>query len=396
MQKKKLFGLMLAVGVLGASVLPTVQISVAKADETDLADQSFLEFVLSDTDYQGEIEFTHFPLYNEDLEAHGRQYDFTIGEVEGYALMVEIQGANTTFYEVEELFYSADSPFDDCDGYPVYIAHRVYLTYKNNAFYDLSNGATVDLATVEEIALKGFGYSDGSSFTDHEETINYTRKTTEEYTIPFELPNIFGSLNGITSCANNAGIVVIVYYDRFFEGLIPNYQSYVQIGPVIRYRTGTSQVFDLGEELYVLMETDVQYQGTTFAGFQNGMRQYVESKGYTYSTMSLFTNGVLNMVSYKSAVQNGKPVPIFLSGYAYLNGITESENSDLIESSSSVNGHVVVGCGYKIDTYYNANDQVITTRTYLKVATGHYAYGIGYLNINGLGCMDKAISVAIN
>ena len=36
------------------------------------------------------------------------------------------------------------------------------------------------------------------------------------------------------------------------------------------------------------------------------------------------------------------------------------------------------------------------TRTYLKVASGSNIYGIGYLNINSLGQMDRAISITIS
>jgi len=97
MKDKKILGLVLALGMIGASVLSAGQVITTKAEELDTADQSFLEFVLSDADYQGEIEYTHSPLYNEELEVNGRQYDFTIGDVEGYALLTEIQSINETF-----------------------------------------------------------------------------------------------------------------------------------------------------------------------------------------------------------------------------------------------------------------------------------------------------------
>lgn len=134
MKDKKILGLILALGILSISALPMGKTVVTKAESLDSADQSFMEFILSDTDYRGEIEYTHSPLYNEKLEVNGRQYNFTIGNVEGYALLTEIHGANKIFYEVEELFYSKQSPFEECEGLPVYITHRVYLDYKDNAF----------------------------------------------------------------------------------------------------------------------------------------------------------------------------------------------------------------------------------------------------------------------
>lgn len=396
MKDKKILGLVLALGMIGASVLSAGQVITTKAEELCAADQSFLEFVLSDADYQGEIEYTYSPLYNEELEVSGRQYDFTIGDVEGYALLTEIQSINKTFYEVEELFYNKQSPFDECEGLPVYITHRVYLDYKDDAFYNIIDNNIVENTVVDELSYKGFSYYGSNTFIEQVQTVSYSTKSTESYTIPYDLPNYFGVVNETTGCANNAGAIIIGYYDRFYENLIPNYKSYIKVGNVVRYKTGTAEVFDLVEELYELMGTDVNHLGTTFSEFQAGMLQYVANKGYTYSTTSLFVNGSFNIQNYKSAVQNGKPVALFMTGFALLNEITETTNMDTVSSGYSAAAHVMVGCGYKIDKYYNVNGAIQDTRTYLKVASGSNIYGIGYLNINGLGQMDRAISVTIS
>lgn len=396
MRSRKILGLLLALGMMSVSILSSGQVISTMAESIDVADQSFVEFVLSDTNYEGEIEYCHSPLYNEDLQVNGRQYDFTIGNVEGYALLIEIESANRIFYEVEELFYDTPSPFVECEGLPIYITHRVYLDYKDNAFYNIIDDNIVENAVVDELAYKGFGYYGSGTFIEQVQNVSYSTKSTESYTIPYDLPNYFGVVNDVTGCANNAGACIIGYYDRFYENLIPNYKSYVQIGNVIRYRTGTPEVFDLVEELYELMGTDVNHLGTTFSEFQSGMLQYVANKGYTYSTTNLFINGNFNIESYKSSVQSGKPVALFMTGFALLNDINESVNMDTISSGYSVASHVLVGCGYKIDKYYNTYGAIQDTRTYLKVASGSNIYGIGYLNINGLGQMDRAISVTIN
>ena len=396
MKNKKTLGLILALGILSMSALPMGEVVVTKAEILDPADQSFMEFVLSDTDYKGKIEYTHSPLYNEELEVNGRQYDFTVGGVEGFALLIEIQSINKTFYEVEELFYGTPSPFEECKGLPIYITHRVYLDYKDDAFYNIIDDNIVENTVVNELSYKGFGYYGSDNFIEQAQTISYSTKSTESYTIPYDLPNYFGRVNEVTGCANNAGACIIGYYDRFYENLIPNYKSYVQIGNAIRYRTGTTEVFDLVEELYMLMGTDVNHLGTTFSEFQAGMLQYVANKGYTYSTTNLFVNGSFNIQNYKSAVQNGKPIALFMTGFALLNEITETTNMDTVLSGYSAAAHVMVGCGYKIDKYYNSNGVIQDMRTYLKVASGSNIYGIGYLNINGLGQMDRAISVTIS
>ena len=126
------------------------------------------------------------------------------------------------------------------------------------------------------------------------------------------------------------------------------------------------------------------------------MGAYASSRGYTYTTVNMFTNGSLNIQSYKSAVQSRKPVALFLTTYAFLNGITEDNGVDTVSSAFSQGSHMVIGCRYKIDTYYNSSEQIIATGYYLKVATGVDSYNIGYLNINGLGNLDRAISVLIS
>ena len=392
MKNKKLFGLILSLGILSSVIIPTGQAIVTKAEELDPADQSFIEFLLSDINYETEIEYTHSPLYNEDLEVNGRQYDFTVGDIEGYALLTEIQGVSKTFYEVEELFYNKQSPFDDCEGLPVYITHGLYLDYKDNEFYNILDNNQVSEEVVEACAYKGFRYCGMGDIVTQTQTVNYTTKSTSTYSIQYDLPNYLGQ-EGVADCANVAGAVIIGYYDRFYENLIPNFQAYTRLGSVLRYKTSATEVYELVSELSSLMGT--QYAGTTFAEFQDGMAQYVSGKGYTYSTTNVFSSGYFDFNKYKNAVESNKPVALFLNTFAMLNGITENGTSDTISNGYINSTHVVVGCGYRCDTYYDGNGAQKDVRRYLKVASGTSSYNIGYLNINGLGQIDRAISVTI-
>ena len=396
MKKKQKGWLLFFVGIFILSIMIMGPAPITRADDIDAAEQAFLDFLSSDTDYDGELEYTYSALYDENLNINGRQYNFSIGEVNGYALLTEIQTNNETFYEVEELFYNRQSPFDNCLGLPVYITHGTYLYYLNNSFYKVENNSLVGADAIAELANKGFGYSGIGNFTERTETISYATKSTESYSIPYDLPNYYGSVDNMTGCANTAGSVLIGYYDRFCENLIPNFKTYTQLGSIIRYKAPTTEIANVVDQLYILMETDVAQLGTTFSGFQRGMNAYAVSQGYTYTTVNMFTNGSLNIQSYKSAVQSGKPVALFLTTYAFLNGITEDNGVDTVSSAFSQGSHVVIGCGYKIDTYYNSSEQIIATRYYLKVATGDDSYNIGYLNINGLGNLDRAISVLIS
>ena len=83
MKKLNIVGAMLAISLLGAIAGPVGRVVATKAEETDIANQIFLEFVLSDTNYQGEVTYTYSPLYDEELNVGGRQYNFTVGDIEG-------------------------------------------------------------------------------------------------------------------------------------------------------------------------------------------------------------------------------------------------------------------------------------------------------------------------
>ena len=234
-------------------------------------------------------------------------------------------------------------------------------------------------------------YCGSGNFTDESETINYATKETASYTMKGEIPCYYKQSNN-SGCAVVAGAELIGYYDRFCEELIPDYKSYVQLGSAIMYRSVSFQTLSVMEELYTSMETDVDGAGTTYDGFHKGMKSYVNKRGYSYSTEDL---GSLDFNKYKTAVENNKPVAVFLLNYSLAVTGEDNGSSEVIKSHHSPIAHVVVGCGYKVDTYYNANGQVIATRTYLKVASGLDFYNITYLCLDGKSQVYKANAVII-
>ena len=236
-------------------------------------------------------------------------------------------------------------------------------------------------------------YCGSGTTTAQSETIYYSRKETEEYKIRSEVPSYNSTVD--TGCANVAGAEIIGYYDRFCEELIPNCKTYTMIGTLVKYRMMTVEVTNVMDELRELMGTDKNTAGTTFSGYQQGMHSYVSSRNYTYSTEDL---GKLNLDKYKAAVQSEKPVAVFLSTYSILSSNQDNETYDVIKSNYCTVAHVVVGFGYKIDTYYDANNSVTATRTYLKVAIGSMQSGfsgIGYLCLDGKSKVEYAIATVI-
>lgn len=68
-----IFAFMLSVFSVGISLGQPVS---ASAQVIDDADEYFIEFVLSDSTYEGNLVYSHSPLYNAQLQSHGREYTF--------------------------------------------------------------------------------------------------------------------------------------------------------------------------------------------------------------------------------------------------------------------------------------------------------------------------------
>lgn len=365
------------------------------ASSFDAADACFLASVSDELD---NVEYTRAPLYDADLRQNGWQYDFTADGVYGYALVAQITVSGETVYETEEVELSKSSPFDACLGKPVYITHRRYFDKRGATLYDLETDAPVTAEDAAIYAGRGFAYGGANMITNVTETIDYASKAvTQDYYIPSEIPPYMGTV-GASNCACTAGTIAIGYYDRFYENLIPDYKAYIKIGSKIKYRGGGVEVENAMKTLATDMGTDQDGPGTTFQGFQDGMKKYVNRQGYNYSTEDMFSWFSFNFDKFKAAVEAEKPVGLFLPNFAVLNMIDSANGRDTITSKYCDVAHVMIAFGYHVETYYNAAGSVIDTRTYLKVNVG-LDFGvalIGYLNLNDMTKINHAIALTIS
>lgn len=225
------------------------------------------------------------------------------------------------------------------------------------------------------------------------ETISYYSKSVEEYSFTGDIPSY--SNDSSTGCANVAGAEIIAFYDKDYESLIPNFQVYIRLGTVLKYKSQTAEIEACMNELGDLMGTDSNGAGTSFSGFQTGMSLYVSKYGgLNYQSDNVCTAGNLNLSKFKSAINAGKPVALFMPAYTF-QAITEGNGYDSIDSIYNTVAHVVAACGYRVDTYYDQSNRVIETRTYLKVASGLIKYGITYLSVD-TSIFNEAISITIS
>lgn len=236
--------------------------------------------------------------------------------------------------------------------------------------------------------IKYCGYEDGIS---ESETINYSRREVVEYSIKEKVP-AYISQNSVSNCANIAGAILVGYYDRFCEDLIPNYKSYTQLGSIVTYKGISSATEQVVKDLYEMMGTDVGSAGTTFSGFQTGMNTYVSSHNYTYKTSYI---GAYNYNEYISSINSNSPIAVFLTDYSLVDNFQDSGKSETINSSHSSVAHIVVCYGYAEINYYNSNNGLITQRRYLLVSSGLTQIGLCYLCLDDKSTIDKSISVII-
>lgn len=244
--------------------------------------------------------------------------------------------------------------------------------------------------TQEKKIVEPTRYCGGSSFEEKYENLSFARKeTTSKYTMKGDVPNYNGHVDA-PNCANVAGAELIGYYDRFYEDLVPNCKTYIQMGNSVIYRAANAAIVEVMTSLRDYMGTD---NGTTFNGFHRGMRTYVEKHNLSYSTEDL---GHLNFDEYKTAVESNKPVALFLSDYSFYLGAVSNASGEMIKTEHSNVAHVVVGCGYQVDTYYDSLGNVIFTRSYLKIASGFATRGLTYLCLDGQSTIDRATAVIIS
>lgn len=237
-------------------------------------------------------------------------------------------------------------------------------------------------------------YSSTLALTDPvDETISYDHKTTEEYALPHKLPAYFTE-GTATGCANVAGTEIIAYYDVTHEELIPDFQVYIKMGSVFRYKYQTATVSAVMNELAVLMGTDVGAAGTTFEGFQSGMREYASRHGgLTYSSESVQRGGEPDLGLLRAAVDAGKASAAFMPFYTVA-WVQENENFDTVSTSYSSVAHVVAVYGYRVDTYYSASGSVLRTKRYLAAASGLNLLDLVYIDIDDT-VFDETISTFI-
>lgn len=226
----------------------------------------------------------------------------------------------------------------------------------------------------------------GASYEGSEtETINYFSKNDTEISIAGALPKYYNQGTHGNVCANVAGATVLGFYDRYNEELIPGFQAARVIRDRILYSTQTSAVQSVIDELYIRMETNTTPSGGTSAkGFRNGLQSYVLEKGGSVSYSPVVQNQEVNIELYKNAVNNERPIVLFVSKYTLipLLSIAGENNEDILEKQYFGGNHVLIAYGIREINYYSATGSLEKSIKLLLVATGYNQDSLAYIMLD--------------
>ena len=210
------------------------------------------------------------------------------------------------------------------------------------------------------------------------ETISFTKREIESSKTASNVPTYFQLSELDNSCGAVAGAIIIGFYDRYFEELIPNYSSYLAV--IDRYKgNDNTYIPALMQELYTLMRINVDDLGVSMQDCMNGLGQYVRSKNRTFGYSSVKTSNAINENSYVASINANKPVILFNTS-TELYKISNTSSKDTLVVSTVANNHVYVGYGYVKIKYYNSSGN-FRTDTYMQVATGFSGLSSGYIRI---------------
>ena len=218
-------------------------------------------------------------------------------------------------------------------------------------------------------------------YTDKSESKNSTVKDVPFYTQMASLPG---------SCGATAGAIIVAFYDKYFEELVPDYQTALPTG---KYKNAdTVYIPKLMSELYTLMRTNVDGEGVSVVDCIAGLDRYVYDRGHAASYTSIYYAGSVDESSLVTVIDENRPVLLFCRNINLIT-LSSSNGYDTVTYNSYVGSHVAVGYGYRYIDYYS-NGSLVRTDKYIMVATG-LDISKGYIKVTSYDWCDGAYAVSI-
>lgn len=224
-------------------------------------------------------------------------------------------------------------------------------------------------------------YADASLISTYaSETISFSSRKVDSYYTPDGFP-LFTQASGMTNaCGAVAGAGIISYYDKYYNDLIPDWDSYYPASG--RYRLQDSaHIEPMMWDLYYLMNTNGTGEGVTEQEFLNGFQAYVKNRGYNVNMQNVVSGSSFDYTTYKNAINNNKVVAL-LANPGDIYTFAEYNNYDIIATTNIAGPHIMVAYGYYDIKYYDASGKLFRNDIYLEVATGLSALQTAFYKIN--------------
>ncbi len=239
----------------------------------------------------------------------------------------------------------------------------------------------VPVASAEEAVEIYYGAkNDVVPYSIYDETLNYTRKEVLIDTkISMGTPQYFDYNASLPNgCAAIAGGVLVGYYDKDYENLIPNFSSVAKRGEHLIFKPISDEAAAVMQNLFGRMNVNMIQPGATENDFKNGLRSYVVDHGYNVNYTSYGNSYVVDYEGISQSLQNGIPLALFFD-MKYLIYNLQIGDTQLKLGTQAYNApHIAIINGIKRVRYYN-NDSVIRTDTYLSVSSGLMDTALGYI-----------------
>lgn len=201
------------------------------------------------------------------------------------------------------------------------------------------------------------------------ERIDYnTRTVLKDTNTPNNVPTYFQGFSSTmpNACGPVAGAIVVGYYDKYYENLIPDWQSYFP--STGRYRgQNMTNVIPLIQDLYNRMETNVAGPGVSEAEFKAGLTSYVVDKGFNISYQHIWNGYSFDYSTFGQAVADNK-VSALLVLESDVYELYLGDGYDNLTTTHLSGNHIMVAYGEYEVKYETDNGTVVDK--YIKVATG--------------------------
>ena len=367
----------LSLAVILFAVTPGLAVNAAVSESA--ADRLFYETLCEIFDYEKTdttaVSAEKEMVYDITLNELGIAYSFTYGEEQGFALLIDDGELRVT-----EFYPQGESPYRQEESKSVYVRQGIYWYHDGESFYDCETNLPVSENSVEllgEDAYRGTG----DAYYENKR-VDYIYRSKNEYNMLLSIP---GCMHGAeASCVAKMCVNLVVYLDKTYPNLIPNYEPGVSFMGSYMYLSDTPETRAVFDQLYI--DTGTDGNGATVADFKSGFQKYANRQGYKASYTSLMSWRTFNYNSAKTAVTSGQPIALFMENYRGLK-ISELDGYDFLEYEITNGNHAAAGFGCLEVNYTLAGNKTRTDK-YVYGALSVALYDKGYINIDEVKIVD--------